>query len=394
MRLNEEGESVVVVPSVTLDRVSAAQRRRSARQWRSASCSCCCCCENPACAWSTSRRCRSPRRSSSTTCRCCPESSRATRARRLSLVAVHDSSSRPLSEKLLDRPRLLRRIAASDPRSRRARISSPTTPRHWNETSPFSLGIPMYGADPRLFELGTKTGCRRLFAEEGVPSSGRLREPPHARRCRRRDRAPAGPSVPTRPTCIVKLNEGVSGEGNAHGRPVAASPVRARRTSALVIDERLRAMAFERPDTPFERLRRQARGTRRHRRGTHRRATSCAARASSFGCCPAGEVELLSTHDQLLGGSERAELPRLSLPGRLRLRPRHQRRGTHHRCPPRPGRRDRPLRARLRRGPGRQRGVVDVRHRDQPAQGRHDPSRSSPCSSSPTGGTTPRRACS
>ena len=31
-----------------------------------------------------------------------------------------------------------------------------------------ALGIPMYGADPRFFPLGTKTGCRRLFAEEGV----------------------------------------------------------------------------------------------------------------------------------------------------------------------------------------------------------------------------------
>jgi hypothetical protein len=31
-----------------------------------------------------------------------------------------------------------------------------------------ALGIPMYGADPRLFDFGTKTGCRRLFAEEGV----------------------------------------------------------------------------------------------------------------------------------------------------------------------------------------------------------------------------------
>jgi hypothetical protein len=31
-----------------------------------------------------------------------------------------------------------------------------------------TLGIPMYGADPRLVHLGTKTGCRRLFAEEGV----------------------------------------------------------------------------------------------------------------------------------------------------------------------------------------------------------------------------------
>ena len=31
------------------------------------------------------------------------------------------------------------------------------------------LGIPMYGADPRLAPLGSKSGCRRLFAEVGVP---------------------------------------------------------------------------------------------------------------------------------------------------------------------------------------------------------------------------------
>ena len=31
------------------------------------------------------------------------------------------------------------------------------------------LGIPMYGADPKSFPLGTKTGSRRLFAETGVP---------------------------------------------------------------------------------------------------------------------------------------------------------------------------------------------------------------------------------
>ncbi len=32
-----------------------------------------------------------------------------------------------------------------------------------------SLGIPMYGADPRFEPLGTKTGCRRMFDELGVP---------------------------------------------------------------------------------------------------------------------------------------------------------------------------------------------------------------------------------
>ena len=31
-----------------------------------------------------------------------------------------------------------------------------------------ALGIPLYGTDPQLLPLGTKTGCRQLFAEVGV----------------------------------------------------------------------------------------------------------------------------------------------------------------------------------------------------------------------------------
>ena len=30
------------------------------------------------------------------------------------------------------------------------------------------LGIPLYGADPKHFWIGTKSGARRIFAEEGV----------------------------------------------------------------------------------------------------------------------------------------------------------------------------------------------------------------------------------
>ena len=89
------------------------------------------------------------------------------RPRRLSLVSVNDSSARPLSQKLLERPRLLRRIGELIPdRSRSHLVPYNTTPLERDLA--LALGIPMYGADPRLFDLGTKTGCRRLFAEEGV----------------------------------------------------------------------------------------------------------------------------------------------------------------------------------------------------------------------------------
>jgi hypothetical protein len=87
---------------------------------------------------------------------------------RLTLISVDDSSPRPLSQKLLERPRLIRRIAELIPnRSLSHLVPYTTSPRERDLA--VALGIPMYGADPRLFDFGTKTGCRRLFADEGVP---------------------------------------------------------------------------------------------------------------------------------------------------------------------------------------------------------------------------------
>ena len=49
----------------------------------------------------------------------------------------------------------------------------------------------MYGADPRLAELGTKSGCRKLFAEVGIPHPLGGRESPQHRGLLRRDHAHA-----------------------------------------------------------------------------------------------------------------------------------------------------------------------------------------------------------
>ena len=84
-------------------------------------------------------------------------------------------------------PRLRRRLAAPSRSSRRCSRAPGSSPgsassipdRSLSHLVPYNtttlerdlavlLGIPMYGADPRLFPLGTKTGCRRLFARAGV----------------------------------------------------------------------------------------------------------------------------------------------------------------------------------------------------------------------------------
>nr|MBA3528674.1 hypothetical protein [Propionibacteriaceae bacterium] len=80
---------------------------------------------------------------------------------RLTLMSVDDASPRPLSKKLLERPRLLAKIAARIPNTERCHLIPYNTTALERDIA-LTLGIPMYGADPRLYELGSKTGCRRL----------------------------------------------------------------------------------------------------------------------------------------------------------------------------------------------------------------------------------------
>jgi hypothetical protein len=161
------------------------------------------------------------------------------------------------------------------------------------------LGIPMYGADPKFFPLGTKSGCRKIFLEEGVAhplghenlgSKEELIEAIMQMRARK-------PSIKH---VLVKLNEGVSGEGNAlvdlTGLP---SPGDSKERAA--IDERLRRIQFELKETTYDGYMKklgERKGIVEERiMGDEFRSPSVQLRVT-----PLGSVELLSTHDQLLGG--------------------------------------------------------------------------------------------
>ena len=259
MRLNEPGESVVVVPSVSLDRVTArAGAVNQAMEERYLF---------------LLLLLRQPRlRMVYVTSGpvdpaiveyylallpgVIPSHARA----RLSLVSVGDLTPRPLTEKLLERPRLLADIAALIPDRARSHLVPYTTTRLERDLA-LELGIPMYGADPRHFALGTKTGCRRLFDEAGVdcPAGfedlrsvddivGRARRAarPTTRRragdgqaqrgggrCGQRPRRPrAGCRRPGRgpsaPRCRPGADDGAGGQ-DRHARPVLREVRRTRR---------------------------------------------------------------------------------------------------------------------------------------------------------------------
>src|SRR6266850_3416497 len=133
--------------------------------------------------------------------------------KRLFLVSPLDGSVRPLTEKLLERPRLLERLRSLIPDPDRAHLVPYNTTDLEKELA-LRLGIPMYGADPKFFELGTKSGCRKIFAQEGVKHPLGYEELASIDDAinaitEMRARKPSISQV------LVKLNEGVSGEGNA-----------------------------------------------------------------------------------------------------------------------------------------------------------------------------------
>src|ERR687896_658766 len=88
--------------------------------------------------------------------------------RRLTLLSCHDSSDVPLTEKILERPRLIERIRAAivDPDAAHMTCFNSTA---LERSLAVRLDIPLYGNDPELNYLGTKSGSREVFREAGIP---------------------------------------------------------------------------------------------------------------------------------------------------------------------------------------------------------------------------------
>jgi hypothetical protein len=157
----------------------------------------------------------------------------------------------------------------------------------------------MYGADPKFFPLGTKSGCRTIFSEEDVPHPlGRenigTKDELIDAIVEMRKRKPSIKQV------MVKLNEGVSGEGNAV-IDLAGLPAPGDSKEIVVLEDRLRTMNFELHGATYESYMQkleERKGVVEERiMGEQFRSPSVQLRVT-----PLGKVELLSTHDQLLGG--------------------------------------------------------------------------------------------
>jgi hypothetical protein len=132
---------------------------------------------------------------------------------RLTMLSCYDASCISLTEKILHRTRLVDRIKNCIKPGHAAHIACFNT-TGYERTLAVRLGIPIYGCDPSLIHLGSKSGSRRLFLKAEVLM------PPGAENLKSYEdivHAVAGlkDMYPGLKKAVIKLNEGFSGDGNA-----------------------------------------------------------------------------------------------------------------------------------------------------------------------------------
>lgn len=221
---------------------------------------------------------------------------------RLLLLSTYDSSLKPLSQKILDRPRLLDRIrqAVNPERAYMICYNSTTIERDLS----VQLGIPMYALDPALLKWGTKSGSRQIFAESEIPFPDGSELVWNAK-----DLAVVTAELwernPELKRVVIKLNEGFSGEGNAlldlrHLGEFKPGIISHEQRVAKIYD-RFSHLEFEAKTESWEnygdRIPELGAIAEAFIEGDHKLSPSVQGRVT-----PDGEVEILSTHDQILGG--------------------------------------------------------------------------------------------
>jgi len=220
--------------------------------------------------------------------------------RRLHLLDTDDASNRPLTAKLLERPALLARIRDLL-RPGRSFIGCYVVTELEKRLSEV-LQVPLLGTDPALGHWGSKAGSRELFARCGVP------HPPGSELVHTLDdlteaTAALWEAHPDLGRCVVKLNEGFSGEGNA---PLALAPLQLQGLSGRERRERLRRELERLPMPPpdwRQLLERQGALVEAWLEGGEAlRSPSVQGTIQPGGGGAVGTVELLSTHEQILGG--------------------------------------------------------------------------------------------
>ncbi|MBM3463621.1 MAG: carboxylate-amine ligase [Armatimonadetes bacterium] len=225
---------------------------------------------------------------------------------RLHMFCCNDTSVKTLTQKIVEKPTLIWRIKKTLGDTRDAHMVAFNVTGLEVELA-VKLGVPLYGAHPRYLPFGQKSGARKLFGQVGVPHPVGFED--------LRDEKDIAEAIvdlhgksPATKRAVIKLNDGFSGDGNAL---YPLSPIVGKRRGGLSLRERRNVVL----DTLPRRIRFQARGVTwdeylhkfKQMQGVVESFVEGRRKASpsvQLRINPMGGIELISTHDQILGGPD------------------------------------------------------------------------------------------
>ena len=218
--------------------------------------------------------------------------------KRLALFCVYDASAKPLSRKILERPRLVERIRTWLGDANRAYLTCFNS-SVWERRLAVALGIPLNGLDPALLPHGTKTGSRQAFREAGVPPA-----PGFENLFTIDDILDALDELakmrPGIRRAVLKLNESFSGAGNAtftYPAPLPSKKTERRVALAAALENIEWSSAAENAQWYFRKFSEMGGVVEEFLEAPEVRSPSVQVRIHPDASC-----ELLSSHEQLLGG--------------------------------------------------------------------------------------------
>jgi hypothetical protein len=215
---------------------------------------------------------------------------------RLIMLSCYDASAKSLTEKVLERPRLVRKIKEQITHIETAHlVCFNVTPVE--RTLAVQLGIPIFGTDPELLSLGSKSNSRKLFKQCGLPVPDGYED------IENRDEviealAQLKRRNPLLQKAVIKLNDGFSGEGNAvyEYEAVGDDSLTQQQISAS-LSHGLRIVASDLTESLFfEKLAAMGGVVEAYIEGAVKTSPSVQYRITPT------NIEAVSTHDQLLGG--------------------------------------------------------------------------------------------
>jgi len=221
---------------------------------------------------------------------------------RLEMFAVYDTSPKSLTQKILDRPTLLRRIRKAIGSAENCHLTVFNVTSLEKQLS-VALGIPLLGPDPKHLRYGSKSGCRRLFREAGVPLAEGIEDLKnendilealyelHERR-------------PNIKRAVIKINDGFSGDGNAILALGGIEDWSDKKATIKQLKEMVKTQCrFQAPGMEWKsyiRKFQQMEGiVEEFIEGDDKASPSVQMRIT-----PLGEAQIISTHDQVLGGPD------------------------------------------------------------------------------------------